>query len=164
MIAWGLSLTSSAIVVSREPGGGASAGVDKEFMMAWRRETRSTLRVLGYEMVKIGSKMAARYKQSMGEVCDEAMMVPGEGNRGLFAFIPRELSVVSTYNIRSWIDQPSSDTIDLKIYPPYPWRSQYTPQYRLFTQGPNGKPLQEQQITQGQPKEDGQSDKEEKDV
>ena len=28
-----------------------------------------------------GSKIAARYKQSMGEVKDEAMTVPGRGSR-----------------------------------------------------------------------------------
>jgi len=42
---------------------------------------RWTSRVDGYEAVKIGSKMAARYKQSMGEVKEDAMTDPGCGTR-----------------------------------------------------------------------------------
>jgi hypothetical protein len=45
--------------------------------MAWKREICSRRRVFGYEAVKMGSNMAARYRQSMGEVKDEAMTVPG---------------------------------------------------------------------------------------
>ena len=36
--------------------------------MALNREMRCTRRVVGYEAVKIGSKMAARYKESSGDV------------------------------------------------------------------------------------------------
>lgn len=51
---------------------------------------RCTLRVLGYEAVNTGSKIAARYRQSRGEVNEEAMMVLCPGRR--FAFcLAREL-------------------------------------------------------------------------
>lgn len=45
------------------------------------RQTGRTRRLPGWLCVKIGSKMAARYKMSKGEVCDEAMTVPGPGRR-----------------------------------------------------------------------------------
>ena len=47
--------------------------------MAERREMCSTSRIPGYERVKMGRKMAARYNGSRGEVKEEAMMVPGPG-------------------------------------------------------------------------------------
>jgi hypothetical protein len=50
---------------------------------------RWTSRVDGYEAVKIGSKMAARYKQSMGEVKEDPMTDPGCGTR--FWCFAREL-------------------------------------------------------------------------
>jgi hypothetical protein len=45
---------------------------------------RWTRRVVGYETVKTGSKMAARYSESMGEVCEDAMIEPGCGSRALW--------------------------------------------------------------------------------
>lgn len=45
--------------------------------MALNRDICSTRRVDGYEAVNMGSKIAARYKQSMGEVNEEAIKVPG---------------------------------------------------------------------------------------
>ncbi len=38
---------------------------------------RWTRRVEGYETVKTGSKIAARYKASIGEVCEDAIIEPG---------------------------------------------------------------------------------------
>jgi hypothetical protein len=61
--------------------GGAVCGRMRALRIAWRREIRSTRRVFGYEAVNTGSKMAARYKQSIGDVNDEAMMLPGLGKR-----------------------------------------------------------------------------------
>ena len=43
-----------------------------------------TWRVDGYDAVKTGSKMAARYKESIGEVCEDAMIDPGCGSRALW--------------------------------------------------------------------------------
>lgn len=42
---------------------------------------RWTRRVDGYEAVNIGSKIAARYRESIGDVYDEAMTEPGCGSR-----------------------------------------------------------------------------------
>lgn len=49
--------------------------------MEVRRETGLTSGVSGYEIVKMGSKIAARYKESTGEVNEDAMIVPGCGRR-----------------------------------------------------------------------------------
>ena len=51
--------------------------------MAWNNDMRCTRRVDGYEAVKTGSKMAARYSESSGEVKEQAIMEPGCGNRSL---------------------------------------------------------------------------------
>ena len=40
----------------------------------------------GYDKVKTGSKIAARYSESMGEVKEDAMMEPGWGSRALWCF------------------------------------------------------------------------------
>lgn len=52
--------------------------------MALNKETRCTRRVDGYEAVKTGSKMAARYKESSGEVYEQAITEPGCGSRSLW--------------------------------------------------------------------------------
>lgn len=52
--------------------------------MALNNETRCTRRVDGYEAVKTGSKMAARYRESRGEVYEQAIMEPGCGSRSLW--------------------------------------------------------------------------------
>lgn len=54
--------------------------------MAPKQVTRWTSRVDGYEIVKIGSNIAARYSASSGEVKDEAMIVPPCGRRFLSCF------------------------------------------------------------------------------
>jgi len=41
----------------------------------------STCRVCGYETVKIGSKMAARYNESIGDVKEDAITFEGSGTR-----------------------------------------------------------------------------------
>lgn len=41
---------------------------------------------MGNEAVNIGSKMAARYKASIGDVLDDAMMLLSCGRRALFLF------------------------------------------------------------------------------
>jgi hypothetical protein len=48
--------------------------------MALRRDICSTFSVLEYEAVKMGSKIAARYRASIGDVKDEAMMFEGCGS------------------------------------------------------------------------------------
>lgn len=49
--------------------------------MARNNDMRCTRRVDGYEAVKTGSKMAARYRESSGEVQEQAIMEPGCGSR-----------------------------------------------------------------------------------
>jgi hypothetical protein len=41
---------------------------------------RSTSEVFGYEAVNMGLNMTARYRQSIGDVNDEAMIDPEDGN------------------------------------------------------------------------------------
>lgn len=53
---------------------------------------RCTPRVDGYEAVKTGSKMAARYRESSGEVQEQAIMEPGRGSRSLWC-LARELGI-----------------------------------------------------------------------
>ena len=66
---------------------------------------RSTCLVFGYEAVNIGSKIAARYTASIGDVKDEAITEPGWGRRACwcldrelkdkaFCFSPAEVSYV----------------------------------------------------------------------
>jgi len=55
---------------------------------------RSTRRVEGYEVVKTGSNIAARYKESIGEVCEDAIIDPGCGRRALWC-LAKELESVS---------------------------------------------------------------------
>ncbi len=45
--------------------------------MAPSSEIRRTWRVCGYDTVKIGSKIAARYRESIGEVKEYAIMLDG---------------------------------------------------------------------------------------
>ncbi len=45
--------------------------------MGWTR------RVEGYEAVNTGSKIAARYRESIGDVCEDAIIDPGCGSRAL---------------------------------------------------------------------------------
>lgn len=65
----------------RAPGDGATCGGANERRIACSREIRSTRRLFGYEAVKIGSNIAARYTASIGEVKDDAMTDPGTGRR-----------------------------------------------------------------------------------
>ena len=57
----------------RASGGGWYCGRLKARSTAENKEMRWTSRVVGNDTVKIGSKSAARYKRSIGEVSDEAM-------------------------------------------------------------------------------------------
>jgi hypothetical protein len=77
----GLSFRSWLRVTKRADGEGVDRGGESARMMAWKREMRSTRREFGYEAVKMGSKMAARYRLSMGEVNEDAINVPGCGRR-----------------------------------------------------------------------------------
>ena len=77
----GFSWSRVASETSRELGGGVLSGGVSARKIAWKREMRWTSGVDGYEAVKMGSKMAARYKQSMGEVKEDAMIDPGCGTR-----------------------------------------------------------------------------------
>ena len=58
---------------------GYSCGFRSARRIAPRREMCSTCRVWGYETVKIGSKIAAKYRESIGEVKDDAMIFDGSG-------------------------------------------------------------------------------------
>ena len=53
--------------------------------------------MVGKEAVKTGSKIAARYSASTGEVLDDAMMELSWGSRALFLF--RELGLFSKEQI-----------------------------------------------------------------
>lgn len=61
--------------------GGYSFGCDNARNMAAKREMHSTCRVCGYEAVKMGSNIAARYSESSGDVKDEAIISHGSGTR-----------------------------------------------------------------------------------
>lgn len=77
----GFCSTRARSVVSLAPGGGSMAGDDRARVKARKSEMRWTFRVRGYEMVKMGSKMAARYKASTGLVNWAAMTERGCGTR-----------------------------------------------------------------------------------
>jgi len=96
--------------------------------MAWKREIGCTMRVCGYEAVNTGSKMAARYRQSSGEVKDDAMRVEGWGRR--FLCLASELSrksVQASNIILIGNVLPSLYTINLEINPPYARNAQQNP-------------------------------------
>jgi len=71
-------------------GGGELRGNLRKRSMTLKREVRRKRRVLGYEVVNIGSNIAARYSASIGDVHEEAMTVPGPGRCA--AFLPSDLS------------------------------------------------------------------------
>jgi len=77
----GFSLRRLATVVRRELGGGCVSGGANARRMACSKEIRCTFGVYGYDTVKMGSKMAARYSASIGQVKEDAMMDPGCGSR-----------------------------------------------------------------------------------
>jgi len=60
---------------------GISAGYERARSIAPNREMTSTWRIFGYETVNMGSNMAARYRESMGDVKEDAMMSEGPGTR-----------------------------------------------------------------------------------
>ena len=73
----GCSFKSFDKGTKRAPRGGVIIGATSARYMAWKSEMGCTIRVFGYDAVKIGSKIAARYRQSIGDVKDDAMRVPG---------------------------------------------------------------------------------------
>ena len=75
----GCSATSVFKSVILAPLAGCSFGFDNARKIAPKSETYSTWRVWGYDTVKIGSNIAARYKESIGEVKEDAMMSEGCG-------------------------------------------------------------------------------------
>lgn len=77
----GLSLRSLSKGTKRAEGDGVDRGGSSARRMAWKRDMRSTRREFGYDAVKMGSNIAARYRQSMGDVKEEAMRLPGWGRR-----------------------------------------------------------------------------------
>jgi len=60
--------------------------------MAWNNVMGWTSLVVGKDAVKTGSKMAARYRASIGEVLEDAMIELSWGSRALFLF--RELALL----------------------------------------------------------------------
>ena len=77
--------------------------------MAWNSDMCCTRRVDGYEAVKTGSKMAARYRESSGEVQEQAIMEPGCGSRALWC-LARELGIhdqCCVQNVRQRARTPS---------------------------------------------------------
>lgn len=60
MIAEGFSASSAESVVRRADGGGWRVGGRRASCMARKRDMRCTSLVVGYDAVKMGSKMAAR--------------------------------------------------------------------------------------------------------
>lgn len=58
---------------------GNSCGLRKALNIAPKREMYSTCLVCGYDTVKIGSNIAARYRESIGLVKELAIMFPGRG-------------------------------------------------------------------------------------
>lgn len=60
IVAPGFSATSAESEVSFAPRGGVGSGGSSARTIAWKSVMRCTRRVLGYEAVKMGSKIAAR--------------------------------------------------------------------------------------------------------
>ena len=71
-------------------GGGVYCGAWKARKIAWKRDILWTRRVEGYEAVKTGSNIAARYRASMGEVHEDAMIDDGCGRCDLW-WLARDL-------------------------------------------------------------------------
>lgn len=71
-------------------GGGVYRGGWKARSIAWNRDILWTKRVDGYEAVKTGSKMAARYRGSIGEVEEDAITDDGCGRCDLW-WLAKEL-------------------------------------------------------------------------
>jgi len=61
------------------PLGGYSCGFDKARKIAPSNEMCCTCRVCGYDAVKIGSNIAAKYRESIGDVKEEAITSGGCG-------------------------------------------------------------------------------------
>jgi len=76
----GFSFIREASVTSLALQGGESCGVESARSMAPKSYMRSTSKLFGYEAVNMGLKITARYKQSIGEVKEDAMMEPEDGN------------------------------------------------------------------------------------
>jgi hypothetical protein len=76
----GFSFIREASVTSLAPRGGDSCGVESARSIARKSDMRSTSKLFGYEAVNMGLNITARYKQSIGEVKDDAMMEPVDGN------------------------------------------------------------------------------------
>jgi len=74
---FGCSLTKTLRSVNFAPFGGYSFGFERARKIAPKRESCSTWRVCGYEAVKMGSNMAARYRESIGDVKEDAMISGG---------------------------------------------------------------------------------------
>lgn len=83
-----LGYRSSSVEMStrRAFGKGDTCGGANDRRIACSREICSTRRVFGYEAVKIGSNIAARYTASIGDVKDDAMTDPGPGRRAFCCF------------------------------------------------------------------------------
>ena len=96
---------------------GISCGCAKARRTACRRVIGSTSRDVGYDAVKTGSKIAARYKASMGDAQEAAMMVPSCGRR--FKFLLMVLRESERVLGRQVQYIPSFDAVNLQIDPPY---------------------------------------------
>jgi hypothetical protein len=75
----GFSLMMEARVTRDAPRGVVS-GSESARSMARKSDIRSTSMLFGYDAVNMGLNMTARYRQSMGEVNDEAIIEPDDGN------------------------------------------------------------------------------------
>ena len=82
----GLRRSRDEILVSFADGDGLPRGECSARCMACQRVTCSTWRVFGYEAVKMGSKIAARYTGSIGDAKEAAMTDPACGRRDLCCF------------------------------------------------------------------------------
>jgi len=67
--------------VSFDPFGGYSCGFERACSIAPKSEMHRTWRVCGYETVNMGSNIAARYRESIGEVKHDAIISPCCGTR-----------------------------------------------------------------------------------
>lgn len=90
MLASGFSWRSVSISTSFVPLGGLVSGHANARRRAWSRFSRWTLRVVGHDAVNTGSKIAARYRTSRGEVNEDAITVRGPGRR-VCVYFAREL-------------------------------------------------------------------------
>lgn len=110
-----------------------------------------TLRDPGKLCTKIGSKMAARYTTSTGEVNEDAMTDPGVGS--LATVLPKDLRAYQSGTQLTWCDvgrwydvsSPSMYTINSNVDEPDSWNTNNAPQIGFSEDASRRCPLDNEQ-------------------